>query len=674
MRFSSSHLLLGFCLLFLGGGWAVPARADVVFAARSIGVPGVKLSTVTVHLSDRADGGIHLQLSAKQADVAAMGWRKVGLALDGDLQRDARMRWILDGQLQLRGAPGGALGDATLRLVTSETTNTIQIDIGQGKAKASAALPLDQPTHAQITLTQLPATWLQGLLGTVWSGRPTGGRLDAELALDVRDSGLQSSGQFTLAGVGFDTPAGTLAAEGLGGSGRFGLDTTSVPSRIDLDASLRGGELLLGPIYASLPDHPVQLGLNATAQQGAFALEHLRVNDADALQLEGALAFDAKGNLKQLKLDRLHAAFPAAYERYGRAWLATMGLRDVRLSGQLNASVDMRANGLRAFAFTTDGLDLAEADGRISVNDLRGGLDWVASGDRPATTLQWKGFKFYRLPVGGTQSRWQSRNGALALQQPIDIALLQGQLHLGELNWRPAAASGQRLSTALNVTGVDMAAFSQTMGWPKFPGTLGGAIPSLKWVDDRVELAGGLSVNLFGGFADITQLSLQQPFGDSPVLAADVKLSQLDLGAITSVFDFGSITGKLDGSIDDLRLVNWQPASFKARLLAGEGGRISQRAVNNLTSVGGGGIAAGLQGAVLKLFKTFGYKRIGLNCTLQGSVCKMSGLEREQDGYTIVEGSGLPRLQVIGHQTEVDWPTLVRRLKKAIAGNAPEIR
>ena len=151
MRFSSSHLLLVFCLLFLAGGWAAPARADVVFAARSISVPGVKLSTVTVRLSDRADGGIHLQLSAKQADVAAMGWRKVGLALDGDLQRDARMRWILDGQLQLRGAPGAALSDATLRLVTSETTNTIQVDIEQGKAKASAVRELAERENLDLT-------------------------------------------------------------------------------------------------------------------------------------------------------------------------------------------------------------------------------------------------------------------------------------------------------------------------------------------------------------------------------------------------------------------------------------------------------------------------------------------------------------------------------------------
>ena len=51
----------------------------------------------------------------------------------------------------------------------------------------------------------------------------------------------------------------------------------------------------------------------------------------------------------------------------------------------------------------------------------------------------------------------------------------------------------------------------------------------------------------------------------------------------------------------------------------------------------------------------------------------MSGLEANGDGYTIVEGSGLPRLQVIGHQARVDWPTLVRRLRDAINGTAPEI-
>jgi hypothetical protein len=662
------------CCLLLGVGWMPPARADVRLTAKSISVPGVHLQAVTVRLGEDTAGGLRLQLSAEQADVPAMGWRRLGLSLDGNLQRDSRLRWILDGDVRLAGAPGGALSDAHVNVLLSEAANTLLVDILQGKARASTALPLDQPTHAQIRLDNLPLGWLRGLLGTVWSGRPTGGRLDAELALDLRDPGLQSSGQFTLAGAGFDTPSGTLAGQGLDGTGRFTLDTTDGPARIDLDASLRGGELLLGPLYAKLPDHPVQLGLHANAQNGAFELTRLRVNDVDALQLDGALAFDAKGVLKTLRLDRLRANFPAAYQRYGKAWLSTLGLRDMRIRGQLNGSLDLRADGPHSFAFSTDGLDLADADGRLAIDGLHGGLDWAADGDRPASTLGWQHLQFYRIPNGAAQAQWQSRDGTLSLQQPLLIPVLQGQLRIGTLDWRPAAAQGQRLAASLALTGVDMGAFSQAMGWPAFPGTLGGAVPSLRWVDDRLELQGGLSANLFGGFVDITRLSLQQPFGSNPVLNGDIAMKQLDLAAITSVFDFGSITGSLDGSIKDLRLVNWDPVAFEASLLADDGGRISQRAVNNLTAVGGGGIAAGLQGAVLKLFKTFGYKRIGLDCTLQGTVCQMGGLETTDDGYTIVEGSGLPRLQVIGHQTQVDWPTLVRRLQDAIHGTAPEVR
>lgn len=672
MRLTSSHLLLC-CVLLLAIVWMPAARADVVLAAKSISLPGVRLQAVTVTISDDAAGAVHVQLHAGQVDVPAMGWRRLGLSLNGNLQRDERLRWLLDANARLSGAPGAAFSNAKVQVVVSEASNTLQIDLSQGSALATAALPLDQPTHAQIKLDNLPATWLQGLLGTVWSGRATGGKLDAELALDVRESGLQSSGQFSLAGVGFDTPSGTLAAQKLIGSGRFNLDTTSGPTQIDLDSNLRGGELLLGPIYAKLPDHSVQLGLRASVKDGAFELSRLRVNDPDALQLEGALAFDAKSELKSLRLDHLDASFPLAYERYGQAWLSALGLRDMRIKGELSGSLDLRADGPRSFEFNTDGLDLADADGHMAIDDLKGGLDWSAQGERPLTSLSWRSLQFYRITNGAVQSRWQSSAGTLSLQQPLLVPVLKGQLRIGALDWRPAAVKGERLSTSLVVTGVDMAAFSQAMGWPAFPGTLGGAIPSLRWVDDHFELDGGLSASLFGGFVDITQLSVQNPFGASPVLNGDIALKQLDLAAITSVFDFGSITGRLDGSINDLRLVNWNPVAFQASLLAGSGGRISQRAVNNLTSVGGGGIAGGIQGAVLKLFKTFGYKQIGLNCTLQGTVCKMSGLEAAGDGYTIVEGSGLPRLQVIGHQTQVDWSTLVRRLREAVNGAAPEI-
>ncbi|MEI7038201.1 hypothetical protein [Fulvimonas yonginensis] len=673
MSLLSRRLLL--CLgVLVGVALATPARADLTLTAKLVTVPGVRLQQVRLHIGDDGQGGLALTLHAARADVPAMGWRRVALDLDGTLQRDAQMRWLLDGALTLRGTPGAALGNSDLHLVVDAQANTLQADIGQAKAQASAWIPLDQTSHAQITLKNLPAAWLSGLLSTVWSGHPTGGRIDAELALDVHEHGIQSSGEFSLRGVGFDTPAGTLAGQGIGGSGRLGIDTQGGPAKLSLDATLRGGELLLGSIYAKLPPHPVQLNVAASADGGTLDIGRLRVNDADALQLDGSLAFDAKGQLARLRLDRFQARFPAAYDRYGAAWLDTLGLHQLSIEGALDGSLDLRADGPHAFAFDTDHLDLTTADGRLAIDDLKGGLDWSQQADRPATTLAWRALRLYRLPFGPAQGHWRSRAGTLGLEQPLTAALLGGVVQVGQLDWRPGAARGRRLETSLAVTGVDMAAFSKAMGWPEFPGTLGGAIPALRWVDDTVELAGGLSVNVFDGFVDITQLSLAQPFGPSPVLAADISLRQLDLAAITGVFDFGNITGRLHGGIDKLRLVDWKPVAFDARLLADQGGRISQRAVNNLTAVGGGGIAAGLQGAVLKLFKTFGYKRIGLNCTLVGSVCHMSGLEDSGDGYTIVEGSGLPRLQVIGHQHEVDWPTLVSRLKAATEGGGPQVR
>ena len=138
---------------------------------------------------------------------------------------------------------------------------------------------------------------------------------------------------------------------------------------------------------------------------------------------------------------------------------------------------------------------------------------------------------------------------------------------------------------------------------------------------------------------------------------------------MTRIFDFGSITGRLNGHVDGLRMIAWKPVAFSAELLADDGGRISQKAVNSISNLGGGGLAGGLQSTVLRVFDSFGYKRIGLGCVLRDDVCTMTGLGKaEGGGYNIVEGRGLPHISVIGHQHKVDWSTLVARLEAATSG------
>ncbi|WP_213950162.1 hypothetical protein [Luteibacter sp. dw_328] len=665
-------LILVACALFAGSG---SVCAGVSVGADSLSLPGVAMTGMEADINAAPGGqGLQLTLSARQADMPAMGWQKLGVALDGGLDRDELGRWVFDGALRLKGAPGGALTNARLHMVADESANTLELSVTQDKGSARIALPIDQTTHAQITLKGLPAGWLNGLLSTVWSGRTTTGRVDADLALDLLDSGIQAGGQFALDGMGFDSPGGKLAGQKLSGSGRLGIDSHAGSTSIDLDASLRGGEILLGPLYAALPAHAVQLSLATRSQKGVLSIPRLRLTDPDALQLEGELGFNPNGDLAQLQLDHVNARLPAAYERYGKGWLRSLGIDELVGAGEISGQVSLDAGGLTTFALQTSGLDLSLAQGRLGVSGLHGALDWSATGDRPATKLGWRALQVYRIPNGAADASWRSRGGALTLEKPLAIPVLDGQFRVQSLAWKPAAASGERLQTSLALTQIDMGALCRALGWPEFKGTIGGAIPSMRYVDDRMEMGGGLSLNVFDGFVDITRMTVSQPFGIAPVLTGDIALRQLDLALLTSVFDFGSITGRLDGALIGLRLVAWKPAAFKASFTANDGGRISQKAVNNLTAVGGGGIAGGIQGTVLKIFKTFGYKRIGLTCVLKGDVCSMGGLGNAKDGYTIVEGSGLPRLTVVGHQREVDWPTLVRRLQAATEGGGPVVR
>ncbi len=86
-----------------------------------------------------------------------------------------------------------------------------------------------------------------------------------------------------------------------------------------------------------------------------------------------------------------------------------------------------------------------------------------------------------------------------------------------------------------------------------------------------------------------------------------------------------------------------------------------------------GGLGNSLQAQALKLFDDFGYRQIGISCRLAEEVCEMDGLSSAANSFSIVQGSGLPRLSVIGFNRRVDWPTLVERLVAVTEGDSTPI-
>lgn len=654
------------------------AHAAVRMQVASLTLPGMQFSDLQTSLAPAADGRLQLQMRAAHLTLPALGWKDVGVSLSGVPVRTGPNAWRLDGQLALTRTAGNALNNANVSVLIDTDASSLDLTFNQKNTSIRTLMPLDQPSHLQLSLKGVPLAWLQGALVNAWTaGRLTSGTVGGELALDIPAHGAQLSGQISVANGGFDSKSGTLAGQQVGARGSFKLDTTSPDARLDFDGTLNGGQLLLGSLFAQLPAHTAQLQVSSVIGTHGIAINDLQFDDGDALSTNAKLAIDAKGNMTSLQLDHLDVRLPASYTRYAKSWLDAMGWKNLTTAGRLTGSIAMQ-NGVPAqFDLKANDVAVSDGEGRVVLTGLNGTLDWDAHALRPQNTLSWKTLALNKMPLGAATLHFKSDGGALTLTDPAQITLLGGTFSLQKLIWRPAADKQDRINASFAVSDIDLAVMCKLFGWPAFTGTLGGAVPGLRYSGDRILLDGGLSMHVFDGFVDVTSLTLEHPFGVAPVMTADVDIRQLDLALLTGVFDFGSITGRLDGKIDNLNLVDWKPVAFDAALHADGGGRISQRALQSLTEVGGGGIAAGLQGLALSLFKTFGYSRIGLTCVLKAQVCMMGGIDSaaspQGGGYTIVDGKGLPHISVIGHQREVDWPTLVDRLKAATENGGPVI-
>jgi hypothetical protein len=182
-------------------------------------------------------------------------------------------------------------------------------------------------------------------------------------------------------------------------------------------------------------------------------------------------------------------------------------------------------------------------------------------------------------------------------------------------------------------------------------------------------------VAVFDGDITVDALRIVELLSPLPRLTADIRLRRLDLEPLTSTFAFGQITGRLDGEILGLRLLNWQPSAFDARFYTSptdpDRQRISQRAIDNLAELGGAG---GLSYGFLRFFDSFNYAVIGIGCRLEREVCEMNGAEAANGGYYLVRGRGLPRINVIGSATRVSWPALLQQLANLPQMERAEIR
>jgi|GEM_PF-344261 len=557
---------------------------------------------------------------------------------------------------------------------------------------------------AEVLLNNARIERIAGLIPVLGDFKPAG-PITGKLSWNAASNTKKLVADFRVTGATFGDASGAHAGEkinlGLAASAAQKNNTWAWQADVKLDS----GEIFWQPIYIANGPHSLKVSGSSTDSRFNIARGELIFGGIGKLAFSGELDTQTKallaGKFETSDID-LKQAGPVLLAPF----LEQAALPKLELVGQVRAAgtldgkgegglvglsrLDLTLNelGVKDSRDSKDSIDSQSSkEQRYGLRGLSASIPWRRD-EASVATIRVAGANLGKLPIPSFTLPLKMKGLSFELPH-VEIPILDGKLVLDNLQIKKAANTkaadtkggamkdGEwqwQLGGALQP--VSMLLLSETFKLPRMTGSLSASIPKIQQSGSTVVMDGALIIQVFDGFVSATNLKVVEPFGRVPRLYADLEMRHFDLGMLTETFSFGGITGFIDGDVKGLELASWQPQRFDAKIISSEGDyrkRISQRAVENMSSLGGAGATAAIQRSVLRFFDEFGYSKIGLTCVLVDGACEMGGAESAPNGYYIVKGGGVPAINVIGYNRRVDWDELVTRLKRVTEGNGKPI-
>ena len=526
-----------------------------------------------------------------------------------------------------------------------------------------------------------PSSWMAEVLPSTILGGSVEGR--ARYRLDPRGRG-EADASLKLGGFSFEDASGRYATDkaSVNFDARARLDGPI--TQFDARLSSAAGQAYVEPVFFDLGAHPIELSLTGLWDTGASQLRDLQLSgsqknligdlnaQASVVHLAPPITVEqASLSSHDLRLDGLVAGYLVPF-------LAGTRWESISASGSADLNLSITNNAASAADLELRSATLKTAQPASAIENLGGSVHWVQEGAAPPSALSWSSANYASLPLGPATLRFEASKLGLRLLEPMRQPVLDGALVLQRLALGDVGKPSMTADVVAELEPIDLAALCRAMGWPEFGGQLSGRVPGVQLRDGELSLEGGLDAKVFGGEVRIGSLRMPDVFGRLRKLLADVRLRNIDLRQLTQAFSFGRIDGRVDGDVSGLRMLDWQPVAFDARVYSSPNDsgrrRISQRAIDNLSSLGGGPTGVLSRGA-LRFFDDFGYRRIAWSCKLADGVCVMDGIEPAKNGgYVLVEGRWLPRIEVVGYERRVDWNRFVEQLLAVRQSQGVEIR
>lgn len=528
-------------------------------------------------------------------------------------------------------------------------------------------------------------------LGRDWVNVPKDfsvqGSLDASLQLAGRtDARLPTVATLGFRGknLAFSNAEGSTAAENVDLDGEFELQATAgggfgFTGRL---ASTRG-EALFDNFYLKLASYPTRIDFAGFVEGNRLEISSLDLQQQGLLQASASAQvsqpknfLDAPVDLDGLKIDSAKLVlqelrFPAFYTSYLQTALAGGALDSLESSGRIAGTLEIRDNRPISGNLQLDDLYLRDTKGLFFIEDLRGRVSWVPDDEEPLepSVISWDSAGTYDVRGASSSMRLVLRGRSGSLLEPVRLPVFDGAINVQELRIRDAGLPSMQVQFTGEIEPISLAEISKAFGWPALGGFVTGRIPAVEYKDDSLRFGGDLEAEIFDGIVRGSNIKLSDPLGRWPRLTADLALENLDLETITSTLEFGAITGRIEGRLDRLELFAWAPVAFDAWLRTPATDRsrklISVDAINNIANVGGTagtGVAAAMQGGLLRFFSRYRYKQLAIRCVLEDDVCQLSGSPIAGNRYYLLEGAGLPRVDIIGNSGRIQWSELVDQI------------
>ena len=615
--------------------------AATLFAALLIAAPAVHAARVTI--------------TAEQVEALGRTWRNAALHCNLVATRGTRIgcdRGTLDlaGAIPLRAFYDSASGAVDVELLPAAGERWQLAGAPDGGGWAGRL-------HVEGSVLRL-APFLPPAAPALSAGRLSG---TVDMTLSASD-GFAADAQFAFSGVGFSDASGQHAGEKLAGAVKLTAEERGGATRYRASVDWNEGELFWQPLF-------VKAG-HALAAEGTLDAGRITV-DAGRLRSKGMgeIAFSATwdratGTLATSAGGGAALDIRGAYEALAQPLLADTVVADLSTAGTADFGWRFADGALQAFYLNLHRASFTDRTRRFDLVDLDAAIPWDRSAPTQARVTLGRA-ELLRLPIARVEVPIEL-DGFRAQVSRVEVPLLDGSLHMNDFvarredgRWRWEFAGG--------ITPISVEALTRTLGTHVMYGKLSAVVPRVRYQSSTVAVEGALLFQLFDGTVVVDRLSLVDPLGRVPRLYADLAMRNLDLDLVTRTFAFGSIAGRIDATVTGLELASWQPVAFDAWVGSSPGSypkRISQRAVENITALGGGSAAAAMQRTALRFFDEFGYRRIGWRCRLAEGVCGMSGIAPKDGGYVIVEGAGVPAITVMGYNRSVDWQELITRLAR----------